>query len=181
MVIVAASVAWAAPELELLPEQRAALERGEAVWGLQDRRAWGAKVVAAPIDAVWRPIEDCAAYVDTFPYVTASAEDGVGCGVALTTRGITTRYELRAERFDGWMSFDAAPAGKGPLHGAHGWWRVEPWEGDPDRTLVSYTLSVDPNWWVPDWVGGIAARRAIPLVLEAVDRRVARLALTAAR
>ena len=194
MVLVLVSVANAAPELPLDPTQRSELDSAAHRVGpeRQRRAGLGARVVDAPIGAVWDRILDFAAYADFYPYVTRSSldarttEDGhpvYVCSMNLTTKGLTTRYTLTSELHDedGWMAFDVVPKGKGPVQAAHGWWRLEPWEGDSDRTLVTYTLTVDPDWWVPDFVGSLAARRAIPLVLDALAHRVDEAELTAKR
>jgi hypothetical protein len=171
------------PQIALDQAQEAQLGERLTVWGRDDHDAWAVRVVDAPPELVWQRILDYDAYASTWPYVTRSRLESVGAeggdpvyvsSLSLTTKGVTTSWSMRSEVHldEGWLSFDAAPGGRGPVQAAHGWWRLEPWRGDARRTLVAYAVTIDPRWWVPDALGAAAERRLVPLVLDWLARRL---------
>lgn len=163
------------------------LDRGATVWGQTGSggrdRAWGARVVAASCDEVWTQIQDYGGYDAIWPYVSHSTLDAVhyegaapvyDATVHLLVRGVLARFALesRPHRDEGWLEFRATPASPGPVEAVTGWWRVEPWRGDPTRSLVTWSVEVDSDWWIPGWVRAVASRKGVPLVLDALARRV---------
>lgn len=174
-----------APELE--PEEREALLRGETV----KRHAHGGKSSAgvslclsrASAEAVWRCITDFDAYVEYLPYVTASWSESTEApspgvrvhrwGMELTTKGVVTRYavESRQRPTEGWMSWEMVPRGTSPMARAHGYWRTDPFDADPERTLIVYAADVRTAWWLPTPIHRKAADRGLPAMVSLVGRR----------
>lgn len=166
------------------PTERAALDRGEAVsrhWSDSKGRARGmsAVVVQAPSEALWKVIVDFDAYVEFFPYVTASyltrweeARDHthILAGYQLTTMGVTTRYRLDNRWYPdkGVMVFDVVPEGTGPISAGDGWWRVSPWGAG--QVLLEYSVDMAMQWWVPSMLERKAASR-LPTVVRLTKRR----------
>lgn len=164
--------------------ERAALDRGEAVsrhWSDSKGRAKGmsAVVVNTSADALWRVIVDFDAYVEFFPYVTASyttrweeAADHthILAGYQLTTMGVNTRYRLDNRWYPdrGVLMFEVLPEGSGPISTGAGWWRVSPWS--KGSVLLEYSVDMATQWWVPSVLERKAASR-LPTVVRTTKRR----------
>lgn len=176
----------APPAIALSASEREALDRGDTVYRYE---RWNgidggvaARLVRAPVDVVWKHVLDYDRYVDFMPYVTGSSADrryrdgdhvDYECSMELTTKGIVTRYTVRNHFHgdDGWMTFRMLPAGGNPLSEATGYWRVEPWDADPTRTLVAYRIDIDTAWYVPGFLKRKAADRGLPTVARLIAKR----------
>lgn len=180
--LVAATV-HAAPctlEMEPLPEV------GETTWGHEATggadRAHAIRRIAAEPDALWAVVTDYDHYVDFMPYVTESevrahtvddSGERFDVGIALTTKGITTRYEVRNTRAPGAsrLDFEMVPGRMSPVRSLVGHWELCPGDGD---TVVAYFLSARSAWWVPKPLRGTAAKLGVARVLETLEREVER-------
>lgn len=139
-------------------------------------------VVDAPEDVVWKHILDYDRYVKFMPYVTASTLDETtpgadqtvyDCSMELTTKGIVTRYTVRNVHVapQGYMTFTMLPLAGNPLREATGYWRVEPWQDDPTRTVMAYRIDIDTAWYVPAFVKNKAADRGLPTVAALIAKQ----------
>lgn len=175
----------APPALSYTDEECARLDAGEAVsreepW--QERTGIVAAIlIDAPAEVVWRQVIDYDAYVQFMPYVTASSTDKViaandhtdiDCSMELTTKGFVTRYDVRNHWYpdEGFMQFELLPSHAGPLKHADGYWRVEPWQKDPSRTMLAYRLDVELPWYVPAFAWDMASNR-LPRVVHLLAKR----------
>ena len=166
------------------PTERATLDRGEAVsrhWTDTRGRAHGmsAIIVNAPTATVWKVIVDFDAYVQFFPYVTASYTTRweeepdythILSGYQLTTMGVNTRYRLDNRWYadKGVMLFNVVPEGSGPISTGDGWWRVSTWGAS--QSLLEYSVDMAMQWWVPSMLERKAAGR-LPTVVRVTKRR----------
>ncbi len=176
----------ATPNTTLSAEERAALERGEAIsrhWRDAQGRARGlsAVLVNAPATSVWKAIVDVDAYVEFLPYVTASyvlswEEETdytrILAGYSLTTMGVTTKYRLDHRWYadKGVIVFDVIPEGSSPIAAGDGFWRVSPYRGARGQVLLEYSVDMAMQWWVPSVLERKAASR-LPTVVRLIKRR----------
>lgn len=181
----------ATPNTSWSADERAALERGEAIsrhWRDAEGRARGlsAVLVNASTVNVWKVIVDIDAYVEFMPYVTASyvtrwteAEiyTQIEAGYHLTTLGVTTRYRLDHRWYadKGVIVFDVLPEGSSPIAAGDGFWRVSAWNGSPGpggrpRVILEYSVDMAMQWWVPSVLERKAASR-LPTVVRLIKRR----------
>ncbi len=185
------AIALAASDWDVLPPRTAPsaaelgqLRAGSAVYrstlerGLSTGLAFA--VAEASVAEVWEEVLDFDAYVQFMPYVTASRTasvqgDRIDWQMELTTMGVVTRYLVENHRYpeQDVLTWNMQPRGGTPLLGASGWWRVEPFEGDPDRTLIVYGTSVEVSWWVPMALHDKAASR-LPTMVELIRDRAER-------
>jgi hypothetical protein len=91
----------------------------------------------------------------------------------LTTKGIRTHYRVRNHRYpaEGTMTFRMLPESGSPLRQATGYWRIEPWQGAPDRTILAYRIDIDTAWYVPAFLKNKAADRGLPTVVKLIAKR----------
>jgi ribosome-associated toxin RatA of RatAB toxin-antitoxin module len=155
----------------------------EAVPGSDVPRAKMKAVIDAPPHKVWAIVEKCGDYSKTMPRIAASKElwrDGgtVVCEVTvdmpfpltnLTSRTQATltvepgvRYERRWKLLSGDYRVN------------EGYWRLEPFAGDPERTLASYELYADPKIAVPQSFINSAQQKSLPKSVLGLREQTAR-------
>ena len=171
------------PMVAVDADLRASLDAGELYTTIREGEGGLGMIVAnAPPSAVWSVIVDFDRYVDFLPYVTGSSVDArtdaadhsvIDCTMELTTKGFVTRYTVRNTWWTdaGWMGFVMLPQPGNPLRQATGYWRVEAWNGDPNRSLVTYQVDATADWWVPAFVRSKATDNAVPRVIKLVAKR----------
>lgn len=169
--------------------QEARLDKGEiivateAVKGSDIPRIIVKGVVEAPPEKVWKIIEDCQNYDKTMPRIESSKRvsvkgQEVTCRVEIdlpfplsnltaTTLGIhteqTDRFSRKWSLVEGDYKFNS------------GSWVLTWFKGNPNRTMVVYTVHAEPKNVVPDWVREKAQKSSMPGVIERLREEVARL------
>lgn len=140
-------------------------------------------VIEAPPEKVWRIVENCQNYHRTMPRVEKSEKvkvegNEVTCRVEIdlpfplsnltaTTLGIHTekpdRYLRKWSLIEGDYKFNT------------GSWDLTWFKGDPNRTMVVYTVHAEPKNVVPDWMRERAQKSSMPGVIERLREEVAKL------
>lgn len=62
----------------------------------------------------------------------------------------------------------------GNFRDMYGFWWLQPWQGQSDRTLCRYVLYADLGTWLPDAVIRWAQRRMLPGIIDGIRAEVAR-------
>lgn len=178
----------APPEITLSAAELTQLEGGEVVirQSHAERGSGGAAMalVDGTVQETWAAILDFDNYVRFLPYITASwtentprdaPENALRWGLELTTKGVVTRYRVDCLLYSeqGYMAWEMRPTGYSPLAASQGWWRVEPWPGDPSKTLMVYQVKVETAWWLPERVHRFAADQGLGTTVEKMRRQVA--------
>lgn len=172
--------------LQPTAEQRALLEQGGI---LADARRGElivlevAGVIDAPIDAVWEVVWDFGSASQWVPDMeeTRVVERGDAwfTADAVTALPFPLRnraYRIRVERARAPAHARASQWENVPGHGninvLKGYWYLEPWGEDGQRTLARQVTHADFNLAIPDALIARGARRELPATMEALRRRV---------
>jgi ribosome-associated toxin RatA of RatAB toxin-antitoxin module len=154
------------PALQLSAADQAILASGKPVMRQTEGEAGGRGlavfVVDAPVELVWKTIQDFPSYPSFIPEVKSCAvyrKAGRQTDVAfgLKSFGVSIDYFIRHD-FD-----NAAHVGtwtldydrKSDLDDSVGFWRVTPLPDDPARSRVEYSVDIALKGWVPGFVRGI--------------------------
>lgn len=175
------------PAPKTVDEETRRLEAGEVIIEArtptdgQGVAAHARALVTAPPEAVFGVVSDCANFVSFMPRTKRSElrkkeGDVSECFVEIempfplsnlwaVTRATHTKLaggglERRWTLVEGTYTRNT------------GAWRAEPFRGDPQRTLLSYELDVNPNMNVPDAIIRSAQTGSLPKVFAAVRERV---------
>ena len=143
-----------------------------------------AAVVDAPLDAVWDVVWDFGSSSQWVPDMLESTviERGSDWFVADAVTGLPFPlrdrvYRLRVQRASVPEPLRASHWENVPGHGninvMRGFWILEPWNDDPNRTLVRQVTLADFNIAIPDGLVTRGARRELPATIRALRRRVA--------
>jgi len=137
-------------------------------------------VVSAPPEKVFGFLDDCARFKEFMPRVKDSALRGtegdakicyteIGMPFPISNlwsevRSVTTRLP------DGGYQ-RAWTLIKGTYKRNTGNWKVQPWGADGTKSLVTYTLDVNPDVMIPDAIIRKAQTGSLPDVFEALRKR----------
>jgi len=157
---------------------RKRLARMEVVTSLEAggglKRAVATALIDAPPGRVWRVIGDFDAYAEFMPQTIASevlerTDDGVRFKTTLEFPIKQVWYVLRIHMdraaLRTWWEME-----DGSIAANEGSWELQEWE--PGRTLARYSLRIDPGFPVPGFLLSRATKGTLPLVIEAVRKRV---------
>lgn len=69
------------------------------------------------------------------------------------------------------LRFQYVP-GSGNFNDMYGFWWLQPWQGNDQRTLVRFVLNADLGVWLPDFVIRWAQRSMLPGIVDGLRREV---------
>jgi ribosome-associated toxin RatA of RatAB toxin-antitoxin module len=186
LVALASSVAAPAAAWPLTPARRAAVERGEIVVVAERRAARSDQPVAATLaalkvaatpDTVFAVLTDCAAAPAWMPHLVECRileADATGTSELIAHRvhygwfapriDYVFRVQLRDRRR---IAFENV---SGDLAQNDGVWALEA-AADGTSTIVTYTVSTRPKFYVPQWLYRRAVRAELPDMLRALRQR----------
>lgn len=170
------------------PAEREALSGGEilvrreAVKGVDVPRFRVRAVVEAPPKKVWAVVSDCQNY--------ARRLTGLRASKLLEKKGNIYTCELTAALPFPMSDMTSVSRGvhtegpgeiytrewtmiRGDYKRNEGMWRVEPFDGDPSRSLVTYVLLAEGSLGMPDWVKKRIETKSMPELFQAL-RKAAR-------
>lgn len=175
-----------APPPETVDEETRRLEAGEVIIEPLDptdgkgvaARAKGL-LMAAP-DKVFAVVSDCANFVDFMPRTKKSELRKSEGDVSECFVEISMPFPLKNLWSVSRATHTKLPSGgferkwtlvEGTYTRSNGSWRAEPFRGDPNRTLLTYHLDVNPDMMVPDGIIRSAQTGSLPKVFEAIRER----------
>ncbi len=178
LVLAAAGAALAAGKPDLGEEDLARLRRGEAVvWTTmpeRPREVAAAILVDAPAERVWKVMLDCPHAPEFVPGMRscrvlehAADHEVIEHRVKVFALLPEVRYTFRADYRPG-ERIDFARTG-GDLKAMEGSWTLARIDG---KTLVRYSVYLDPGFLVPRWAVRRALRSDLPQLLLALRARV---------
>jgi ribosome-associated toxin RatA of RatAB toxin-antitoxin module len=187
LALLLAGVALAAGGPELGEAERARLLRGEVVvWGAapdHPREVAAAVLIDAPATRVWEVMVDCPHAPEFVPGMRscrvlehAADHDVIEHRVKVFAFLPEVRYTFRADYQHG-ERIDFERTG-GDLKAMEGSWTLARVE---ERTLVRYSVYLDPGFLVPRWAVRRALRSDLPKLLVALRARVLAEGRTEAR
>jgi ribosome-associated toxin RatA of RatAB toxin-antitoxin module len=156
------------------------LDRGEisvrthAVEGSGFPRVVVQGVIDAAPERVWAIVSNCNGYEGTMPRIRAAREverngDTVICEITvalpfpmsdLTARTRATHVEGPPRWSRSWTLIE------GDYDVNDGSWILEPYKGDPGRTLATYSVHAEPHTSVPGWARRRAQTSSMPDIIE---------------
>ena len=131
-------------------------------------------VVDAPPARIWAIVGDCDTYVARLPRIRASrvverTDHGMICEltVALPFPLSDLTAKTRAVHVEGPPRWDRRwTLVKGDYEINDGSWVLEVFQGDPNRTLVTYSVHAVPHSAVPPWARRRAQESSMPGLIE---------------
>ena len=147
-------------------------------------------VVDAPPEQVWEVISDYDSQSEWMPDLKEESrvlerEDGDEICLSandfpwpLADRTYKLRYRYEQETVDGVERFVATWSyvdGSGNIDDIDGYWLVQPFDGDDERTLVRQQTIVDLGVSVPGFLMKRGSRNKLPNIIEALRERVGTL------
>jgi ribosome-associated toxin RatA of RatAB toxin-antitoxin module len=177
---------------ELDPRTRDRLHRGEIlidtepVPGSPLPRVIVQAVFEAPPERVWAVIDPVRNYTSTMAGVKTSEElirerqddqtervrARITVGMPFPLRNLTSITDAIHTVIPGESYERAWTLVEGDYRENSGAWRLTPFDGDPNRTLVSYRLHAVPNIRVPASLHGIAQKKVIPKLINSLRAKV---------
>lgn len=138
-------------------------------------------VIEAPVAKVWPAVRDCAHFKEFMPRTVDSkllsdGDEGMRCLVVIDMPWPIS--DLEAESLS---TIEELPGGaykrswtlvKGSFTRNNGSYLVEPFKGDPNRSLLTYTVDVNPKIAIPDAILKAAQTGSLPEVFVKVGERV---------
>lgn len=88
------------------------------------------------------------------------------------------RVENKDAKIDGIDSFTSVYGyieGSGNLNDMYGYWLLQPFDGNPEYTVIKHILNVDIGGWLPDFLVRWATSRVLPDTIYGVRMRHAQL------
>jgi len=178
LALAAAGAALAAGGPELGRAERARLLEGEVVVSTatpeRPRAVAAAVLVDAPVERVWKVMVDCPHAPEFVPGMRecrvlehADDHDVIQHRVKIFSFLPEVRYTFRAD-YRPRERIDFARTG-GDLRAMEGSWTLARLEG---KTLVRYSVYLDPGFLVPQWAVRRALRSDLPKLLLALRARV---------
>jgi ribosome-associated toxin RatA of RatAB toxin-antitoxin module len=137
-------------------------------------------VVDAPPAKVWPILRDCQHFSEFLPRTKSSRASKAADGAPLCHVEIDMPFPLDDAFATTRSVIETLPGGgfkrtwtlvKGDYHRNNGSWAVKPMTGGT-RSLLEYTIDLDPKASVPDAIAQRAQASALPKVFEAVRERV---------
>jgi hypothetical protein len=167
------------------------LDRGEVlvysttIKGQQEPQWIMKAVVDAPPARIWALLADCAGYRRIMPRIKAARKERQTARSDVCTVTVDMPFPYSDMTSTGLSTYHRQGKGvlirrwrqlRGDYKLNRGEWRLAPFKGDPNRTLVTYRVIAVPKAWVPDWIRRLAQKRSLPetvrmLRREAVARR----------
>jgi ribosome-associated toxin RatA of RatAB toxin-antitoxin module len=178
--VVAFSLLIASPALG--DDWQRKLESGEILVYPAPGGAEGELVLKAVVDAaprrVWDLVSRCDRYAETMSRVKSGrllsrkgkeviCEVTVDMPIPFSDLTAVTRaiHEERGDRFSRrWQLL------RGDYKANRGSWALEPFAGNPRRTLVVYRIHAVPNVSLPRWIRDSAQRRSLPEMIRKLRR-----------
>lgn len=145
------------------------------VSGYDMPRVTAVGVINAPMEKVWKIIDDCSNYTKTMTRVEESKElsrngSKIRCKVVLDLPWPLGTLEAVTD------AVHTVQPGKlykrewklvsGDYHYNVGSWTLEPFNGDPKRTKATYRVLVKPKISIPDGIKARAQKSALPDLFE---------------
>jgi len=148
--------------------------QGDAVY------ATSAVLIAAPVEAVWKVVNDKAAAPQ---YTKGLLRADV---LSSTAKKMVVEQEMKVSPMPGTftyiMEYHLTPYARvdfnrreGDLRSVKGYWKFDPVDGNT-QTLLTYCLHLDPGFLVPQAIVQRGLKTSLPEALVAVRARVLRLA-----
>lgn len=140
-------------------------------------------VMDAPPKKVWQIVSDCAHYKEHLPDIVSSeivtrSSNGDTCKVTYSMpfpfsnlTGVTESVNEVSER--GMVRRWKHVSGDYKLN--TGSWEVRPADAAGTSSLVTYTIQVDPNVAVPDFLRDSAQKKTLPGILKRIQAEAAKL------
>ncbi len=134
-------------------------------------------LVKAPVSEIAPLVADCGKYSDwresllNTSVVTRESSSVLVCkGTAkvpfpASNRNGHFRVENKNEKVGGVDSFTSVYGyieGTGNLEDMFGYWLLQPFDGNPEYTVIKHILSVDIGGWIPDFLIRWATSRVLP-------------------
>ena len=185
LVFLLAAPAWA--------QDTSALDKGEIfvktkdVAGFDTPKLIVTAVVEAPPAKVYEVVTNCDRFVDRLPRVESSktlSRNGNShkCKVRLAmpfpmSDLIAVTVDKRKQGPDEWYRkwvLDPATESESYRH-LDGSFVLKPFSGDPNRTLVLYTVHAIPKSAVPDFIRKTAQKKSMPNMIKRIRKEVAKL------
>jgi coenzyme Q-binding protein COQ10 len=165
------------------PEEQGRLDRGEVVVSTapspagRPRAVQAAILLDAPVETVWDVMVDCARAPEFVPGMRecrvlehAPDHETIRHRVKVSSLLPEVTYTFRAD-YRRHERIDFVRTG-GDLRDLEGHWALLALDGGR-RTLVRYSVSLDPGFFVPQWAVRRSLRHDLPELLLALRRRVA--------
>jgi ribosome-associated toxin RatA of RatAB toxin-antitoxin module len=168
-------------------EDQAQLDKGEVLvrsltpTGDEGVAAEARAVVGAPPDKVFAVVDDCANFKAFMPRVKNSAlrrteGDAKICyteiGMPFPISNLNSEVRSVSSKLPNGGFQRTWTLVKGTYKRNNGTWKVEPWGADGAKSLVTYTLDVNPDVMIPDAIIRKAQTGSLPDVFEALRKRV---------
>jgi hypothetical protein len=130
----------------------------------------GYALIDAPVDAVWKALQDWGAYTKIFPNTTETTELSRKGGRSLIKMrlghpvvSITYHVEMSRDEEKKILSFELAMDLPHDLDGVRGYWRLFPQSND--RTLIAYVVAINAPMGLVNLAGPELSARAIHALL----------------
>jgi uncharacterized protein YndB with AHSA1/START domain len=155
----------------------------EPVAGSSVPRAVVRAVIEAPVEAVWRLIEQSSRYAEFMPRIKEAQElSRMGHEVRTRTvfelpfplKNLTAITRAIHTVEPGVRYVREWKLEEGDYHVNEGTWTLVPLDGDPRRTLAVYRVHIVPKIPVPKSLQTMAQEKTAPKLIEAIRQRVAR-------
>lgn len=165
--------------MEIDPAALVRLERGDVLTSFTEesghKRACAMAVIDAGVDAVWGAITDYENYAAFMPHTRESSilerkknqvllHTVLEFPIKQIWYDILLTLDKKNHRVD-WVMHD------GSIKSNEGSWHLA--RHPKSRTLATYTLATDPGFYVPKFLLEKATQGTLPLVIQAVRKRVA--------
>ncbi len=164
--------------MELDAAARAKLERGDVLTSFTEvgghKRAQAQAVIRASVDDVWEAITDYDDYKNFMPHTRESKvlsrkknevlfHTELEFPIKRIWYDILLTLDKKSHRVD-WTLKD------GSIKHNEGSWALQ--KHEKAHTLATYTLATDPGFYIPKFLLEKATQGTLPLVIEAVRKRV---------
>jgi hypothetical protein len=162
----------APPRIELTAEQRATLERGEAVMtavpGDEGGRGMAVQDVHAPPEVIWERIGAFREYphmvdrvVECEPYYEEG--DDVRVRFKVSVLGLEYVYYIRHtfRPEEGYVTWTLDYSRESDLDDSVGYWAVVPHPEKPGWSRLFYSIDMRTRAWMPSFVRKLVARRGV--------------------
>jgi ribosome-associated toxin RatA of RatAB toxin-antitoxin module len=167
---------------------RAQLESGEIyvkrtnIAGAKSPKFFAQAVVDAPASKVWEIVSNCDRYAQRMPGLRSArllerngdvhvCESTTALPFPINDLTSVTRavHTVRPERMERKWSLI-----RGDYTRNEGLWRVEPFEGSPQRSLLTYELHAETSNDMPGWVARRMETTSIPQLFERIRSEASR-------